>query len=190
MISLIADLYLKGWMDGAGKLDRSGKSNAIIIEGRNARYVIAKTSETESGKAITISELDIENIIRAKSAIYSACSLMVSQVGMELSEIEKIYIAGGFGRFLDIDKAIVLGLIPDLPRERFQYIGNSSLMGSYMILVSQDFRQRQLDIAKRMTYIDLGTDPAYMDQYTGAMFVPHTDMDRFPTVKRLSQGIK
>jgi uncharacterized 2Fe-2S/4Fe-4S cluster protein (DUF4445 family) len=94
-----------------------------------------------------------------------------------------VYIGGGFGRYLDIEMAIIIGLIPDLDRSKFQYIGNSSLMGSYMILVSEDYRIRQLELAKRMTYIDLSTDPDYMDQYTGALFLPHTDPNRFPSVK-------
>jgi uncharacterized 2Fe-2S/4Fe-4S cluster protein (DUF4445 family) len=182
MISLLANLFIAGWLDAAGKLDRSRPCPAILVDGRTARYTIATADETDSGRAITISELDIENIIRAKAAIYSACALMAGQVGVSLNDLERIYIAGGFGRFLDLEKAIVIGLIPDLPRERFHYIGNSSLMGSYMILVSQDFRTRQLELARRMTYVDLSTDPAYMDQYTGALFLPHTDPSRFPSV--------
>ena len=99
-----------------------------------------------------------------------------------------IYIAGGFGRFLDLENATIIGLIPDLPRERFRYIGNSSLMGSYMVVVSQDFRQRQLELARRMTYLELNTDPAYMEQYTGALFLPHTDPNLFPSVRSKLQA--
>jgi uncharacterized 2Fe-2S/4Fe-4S cluster protein (DUF4445 family) len=182
MISLLAELFLTGWLDAAGKFDRRRTSPAIIVEGRYAKYVIAEADEADGNKALTISELDIENIIRAKAAIYSACSLMVQQLGCELADLEKIYIGGGFGRFLDIEKAIVIGLIPDIDRSKFQYIGNSSLMGSYMVLVSDDYRLRQLRLAKRMTYIDLSTDPSYMDQYTGALFLPHTDPNCFPSV--------
>lgn len=183
MISLLADLFLTGWLDAAGKLNRTKKSPVIQIQGRQACYIIVPAKESTSGKPVTISEIDIENIIRAKAAIYSACSLMLEQVGLGLDDLANIYIAGGFGRFLDIEKAIVIGLIPDLPREKYHYIGNSSLMGAYMVLVSQEFRQRQLNLARRMTYIELSTDPAYMHQYTGALFLPHTDIKRFPSVK-------
>jgi len=183
MISLLANLLVTGWLDAAGKLSRARKSTAIQMDGRHAKYVVVEADDADSGKAITISELDIENIIRAKAAIYSACSLMVRQLGVEFDDLKKIYIGGGFGRFLDIEMAIVIGLIPDIDRSKFQYIGNSSLMGSYMVLVSEDYRLRQLELAKRMTYIDLGTDPEYMDQYTGALFLPHTDLRRFPSVK-------
>ncbi len=183
MISLLANLLVTGWLDAAGKLNRTRKSSVIIIDGRHAKYVVVGAEDADSGKAITISELDIENIIRAKAAIYSACSLMVRQLGFDFGDLEKIYIGGGFGRFLDIEMAIIIGLIPDIERSKFQYIGNSSLMGSYMVLVSEDYRLRQLELAKRMTYIDLSTDPDYMDQYTGALFLPHTDRGRFPSVK-------
>lgn len=183
MISLLANLFLSGWLDAAGKFNRSGKCPAIKIDGRIAKYIITPANQSANGKELVISELDIENIIRAKAAIYSACALMVNQIGMTFDDIQQIYIAGGFGRFLDIEKAIVIGLLPDQPREKFQYIGNSSLMGSYMILVSQDYRQNQIDIAQKMTYLELNTDPSYMDQYTGALFLPHTDPAVFPSVR-------
>jgi uncharacterized 2Fe-2S/4Fe-4S cluster protein (DUF4445 family) len=188
MISLLANLFLTGWIDAAGKLNRARTSPSIRIEGRYAFYTIAPAEEGETNKPITISELEIENIIRAKAAIYSACSLMLEQVEISIHDLSKIYIAGGFGRFLDLEKAIVIGLVPDLPRKRFQYIGNSSLMGAYMVLVSQEYRKRQMELARRMTYIELSSDPSYIDMYTAALFLPHTDLDRFPTVEAAMKG--
>ncbi len=183
MISLLADLFVTGWIDPAGKFARRRQSPAIQVEGRFARYTIVPAEASATGKALTISELDIENIIRAKAAIYSACALMLKQVGMTFADITSIYIGGGFGRFLDLEKATIIGLVPDLPREKFHYIGNSSLMGSYMVLVSQEYRRRQVELARRMTYVELNTDPGYMDQYTAALFLPHTDPAQFPSVQ-------
>jgi uncharacterized 2Fe-2S/4Fe-4S cluster protein (DUF4445 family) len=183
MIGLLADLFLTGWIDSAGKLNRAIPSPAIEIVGRNAYYILVPAEKSGTGKALRINESDIENIIRTKAAIYSACALMLKQVDLTFDDLSCIYIAGGFGRFLDLDKATVLGLIPDLPREKFKYIGNSSLMGSYMTLISRDYYLRQIELANRMTYIELSTDPAYMDQYTAALFLPHTDATRFPTVR-------
>lgn len=188
MIALLACLFETGWLDAAGKLDRSRPSPAIGVQGRRAAYTLVEAADTESGQPLVITEQDIENIIRAKAAIYSACALIIRQVGLSFDDLANVYIAGGFGRFLDLEKATTLGLIPDLPRERFRYIGNSSLMGSYMALVSQDFRQRQTELARRMTYLELNTDPAYMDQYTGALFIPHTDPERFPSVMARRRG--
>ncbi len=185
MIALLADLLKTGWLDAAGKFNRVRPSPAIQIEGRHARYVLAPEGESGLAKAITIGELDIENIIRAKAAIYAACSLLLEHAGLTFGDLANVYIGGGFGRFLNLEKAVIIGLIPDLPREKFHYIGNSSLMGSYIVLVSQDYRQRQLELARRMTYVDLSSDPQYMDQYTGACFLPHTDPRQFPNVQTL-----
>jgi len=182
MIDLLANLLLAGWIDLGGKLDRSRESPCIETDGKHARYVIAPAEETPRGRPIAISEAGIANIIRAKAAIYSASSLMLKQVGLAFSDLAKIYIAGGFGRFLDLEKAITIGLVPDLPRERFHFIGNASLMGSYRAAVSRDSRRRQLDLARRMTNVELSTDLAYMDEYTGALFLPHTDLSQFPSI--------
>lgn len=183
MISLLANLFQTGWLDPAGKLNRTKKTPAVRVNGRQAYYIIVSEEESGTGKPIMVSEIDIENVVRAKAAIYSAASLMMEQVGMTFEDLANIYIAGGFGRFLDIEKAVTIGLLPDLPRERYHYIGNSSLMGAYMVLVSRETKQRQIEIARRMTYVELSTDPAYMNQYTGALFLPHTDSARFPSVK-------
>ena len=129
------------------------------MEGRRATYTLAPAEESANGKPLIITEIDIENIIRTKASIYSAVALMLNQVELRFEDLRRIYIAGGFGRYLDLENATIIGLIPDLPRERFRYIGNSSLMGSYMVVVSQDFRQRQLELARRMTYLELNTDP-------------------------------
>jgi len=179
MISLLAQLLQKGWIDAAGKLNSSKPSEAIHIDGRRASYTLVSAQESATGQAITVDEQDIENIIRAKAALYAACALMLTQVGMEFHNLRKVYIAGGFGRFLDMDAAITIGLLPDLPRDRFHFIGNASLTGSHMALVSQKHRERQREQARRMTYLELTTDPAYMNHYTAALFLPHTDPSRF-----------
>jgi uncharacterized 2Fe-2S/4Fe-4S cluster protein (DUF4445 family) len=184
MIALLAGLYMTGWIDAVGKLDRGRTSPAIEIQGRQASYIIATKQQSAIGKAIAISETDIENILRAKAAIFSAVAMMLEQTGLHVADLHQVYIAGGFGRFLDIEKAICIGLLPDVPREKYLYIGNSSLTGAFMVLVSQEFREKQLQLAKRMTYIDLSVKPGYMNQYMGALFLPHTNMEMFPTVKR------
>ncbi|MCU0646299.1 MAG: ASKHA domain-containing protein, partial [bacterium] len=185
IISLLANLFLTGWIDAAGKLNRVRSSPFIQFEGRQARYIIVPSEESSTGEAISLSELEIDNIIRAKAAIYSACSLMLRQVGLNFDDLANIYIAGGFGRFIDLEKAITIGMLPDLPLEKFKYIGNASLMGSYLVLISQESRQKQIELAKRMTYLELSTDPTYMEQYTGALFLPHTNEELFPNICRV-----
>ncbi len=179
MISLLAQLLQTGWIDAAGKLKRSAPSEAIQINGRQAAYTLVSAKESATGRAIVIDENDIENIIRAKAALYAACALLLTQVGMEFHNLGKVYIAGGFGRFLDLDSAITIGLLPNLPRDRFHFIGNASLAGSRMALLSEKHRERQRRHARRMTYLELATDPSYMNEYTAALFLPHTNPERF-----------
>jgi uncharacterized 2Fe-2S/4Fe-4S cluster protein (DUF4445 family) len=185
MISLLANLFQSGWIDPAGKLNRTKESSNITFTSRHAFYTIVAAEETGTSKPIIISESEIANIIRAKAAIYSACCLMLDQIGIGFEDIANVYIAGGFGRYLDLQASTIIGLIPDLPPERFQFIGNASLMGSYMVLLSREFKTKQLSLTKRMTYIDLSKYPDYMDQYTAAQFLPHTDLSYFPTVKAM-----
>jgi uncharacterized 2Fe-2S/4Fe-4S cluster protein (DUF4445 family) len=189
MISLLAELLRTGWMDPAGRLARDRSSPAIRVDGRQARYILGPApGGAKDGGPLAVSELDIDNVRRAKAAIYAACSLLLRQAGLSFGDLAAVCIGGGFGRYLDLDQAICLGLLPDLPRERFRYIGNSSLLGSYMVLISQDFRRRQQELARRMTYIDLSSDPDYMEQYTAALFFPHTEPSLFPSVRGQWRG--
>ncbi len=181
LIDLLANLLLSGFIDRRGALDRSGRSPHIVVEGRSARFVVVPANQGASGEAITISETEIENVIRAKAAIYSATTLMLERVGLQPADLGHIEVAGSFGRFLDLDQAIAIGMLPDIPRDRYRYLGNASLAGSYIALVSEAHRRRQLEIARHITYIELSTDPRYMDQYTAALFLPHTDLTRFPS---------
>jgi uncharacterized 2Fe-2S/4Fe-4S cluster protein (DUF4445 family) len=183
MISLIAELFKTGWIDAAGKLNRSKPCSAIEINGKNAKYILAEAEKSKNGKTIYITEADIDNLIRAKGAIFSACRVMLKSIDMDFEDVSRIYIAGGFGRYLDIEKATVIGLLPDLPSEKFTFIGNSSIIGAYMTLLSEKHREKQHELSKKITYLDLSTEPGYMDQYTAALFLPHTDSKLFKSIK-------
>jgi len=182
MIDLLANLLRTGWIDRKGEFDRSRQSEFIDLEGKRARYILVSAEDSGTGAPISISETEIENVIRAKAAIFSASALMLARVGLGFDNLDRVYIAGSFGRVLDLDQAIAIGMIPDLPRERYRYLGNASLTGSYMALVSRARRRRQLEIARRMTNIELSTEAEYMDQFTAALFLPHTDIGLFPSV--------
>ena len=181
MISLIAGLFKTGWIDAAGKLDRIKPCSSIEVNGKNAKYIIAEAEKCKNGKTIYITEADIDNLIRAKGAIFSACRVMLQSIDMDFDDVSRIYIAGGFGRYLDIEKSTIIGLLPDIPSEKFTFIGNSSIIGAYMTLLSKNHRIKQLELAKKITYMDLSTEPGYMDQYTAALFLPHTDSKLFKT---------
>ncbi len=182
MISLISNLFETGWIDAAGKLDKRGLCPAIEVLGKNSRYNITNVNPSEN--KVYVTETDIDNIIRAKAAIFSACRVMLGKISMDFTDLSRIYIAGGFGRYLDIENSVRIGLLPELPPERFIFLGNSSIMGAYMTLLSKKHRDKQKDLAKKITYIDLSTEHEYMDQYTAALFLPHTDAGLFPHAKR------
>jgi uncharacterized 2Fe-2S/4Fe-4S cluster protein (DUF4445 family) len=177
LISLLAQLLDAGIIDRRGKLDRSGRYGAVQVVGKTARYVMTTPVDGDAGVYLT--EHDIDNFIRAKAAIFSACVTLLKSVGMSFGDIDKFYIAGGFGRYIDIDEAQTLGLLPCLDKEKFLYIGNSSLAGAFMSLVSEKHREKVLELAGKITYVDLSGEPGYMDEYVAAMFLPHTDMSMF-----------
>jgi uncharacterized 2Fe-2S/4Fe-4S cluster protein (DUF4445 family) len=184
LIDLVAGLFLTGFLDSSGRLDRSGRCPAVIANGRRASYTVAEEGETMDGKPIRVSETDIDNLMRAKAAIYSAASLMLGQLGLSFGDLSSFSVAGGFGKYLDLRHAITIGLLPDIPFEKFRYIGNASLAGTRLALLSKRHRDRQDELASRMTYIDLSTFPGYMDGYTAALFLPHTDLHLFPSVMK------
>ena len=168
IISAIAELFRKGIIDSAGK---------FICAGKNGEYALCQGLP---GKPeITISEVDIDNFIRAKGAIFSACQTMLDSVGMAFNDVGKIYVAGGFGRFLDLEDARTVGLLPRLPDEKFTFLGNSSVIGAYLAMVCEELRAQESEIAGKITYVDLSSEPGYMDHYTAALFLPHTDKKLF-----------
>lgn len=185
VVDLLACLFLTGLIDRSGKFDRSFKSPFIVTDGKRAHYVIATEDESATGRAITISEKEISNVIRAKAAIYSAAALLLGHVGMSFTDLAAVYIAGGFGRYLDLKQAIAIGLIPDMPLSKYRYLGNASLKGSSMMIVSGSLRRKQQELWQRMTYFELSTNPAYMHQFTSALFLPHTDIGQFPSVVKI-----
>lgn len=179
IISLISELFSKGLLDARGKLDRSKDISRIEAQDKNARYIIVPAEENRDGKPVYITEADIDNFIRAKGAIFSACNTMLKKIEMDFDCLTRIYIAGGFGRYLNIEDAKTLGLVPDQEDDKFRFIGNSSIIGAYMTLMSRKHRELEREIAKKITYIDLSTEPEYMNEYTAALFLPHTDARLF-----------
>jgi uncharacterized 2Fe-2S/4Fe-4S cluster protein (DUF4445 family) len=175
-------------MLGAGLIDKSGKisnqkSERIRAGEYTKEFLIVQKGEANSSADIVINEADIENIKRAKAAIYSAAAILVRHMGLELEKIKKIFIAGGFGTSIDIEKAVSIGLLPDLDRSRFIFVGNSSLAGARQILLSAQAMQKADEIAKKITYFELSVEPDYMDEYMAALFFPHTDLTKFPSIK-------
>jgi uncharacterized 2Fe-2S/4Fe-4S cluster protein (DUF4445 family) len=184
MIDALAEMYMNGVIDQKGKIREETASKRVRKGESGLEYVLAWRVESAINKEIVITEVDLDNLIRAKAAIYAGFATLLSQMGMKFSDIAKLYIAGGFGRYIDVERAVTIGMLPDLPVEKFQFLGNTSIMGAYYALLCDRLRHEAEEIAHRMTYMELSVSRSFMDEYLSALFLPHTDLNAFPTVKK------
>jgi uncharacterized 2Fe-2S/4Fe-4S cluster protein (DUF4445 family) len=184
LICLLGEMFLRGVIDPAGRFNVDAKTSRLVKNEHGRSFLLERAENTVTGEDLVVTEADLENLIRTKAAIYAACSLILQNVGMTWDGIARVYIAGGFGRYLNISDAVLIGMLPDLPPRQFRYIGNSALTGAYVALLSREHRRTLAEIASKMTYVDLSADPRYMDSYVKAMFLPHTEMGQFPSVAR------
>ena len=181
-IDIISQMLTTGLLDKAGKI--KSVKNKRIRKGENGmEFIIAFKDETETGSDIFITEADIENIKRAKAAIFAGSSLLLRHMALSFNDVKKIFIAGGFGSYLNIANAKILGLLPDLEESRFIFVGNSSLAGARQILLSYEAMKKADEIASKVSYFELSVEPEYMDEYIAASFFPHTDLSKFPNIK-------
>ncbi|NOZ63965.1 MAG: DUF4445 domain-containing protein [Caldiserica bacterium] len=181
-VDLISELFRNDIIDKAGALNPNSFRVRKGPEG--LEFLVVEGAHTATGEDIVITQPDIENLIRSKGAIFTAFIILLEKVGLSREKVEKIYVAGGFGNYLDIDNAIFIGLLPDLPREKFQFVGNASLRGARLSLLSYPAYMKAREISSAMTYIDLATDPEYMDRFIASLFLPHTDTSLFPSIEK------
>jgi len=180
LIDLIAQMFLAGFVDKKGRIAASG-SERVRSSGRGMEFVV---HPGQGGKKdIFVTDDDISNVIRTKAAIYAGCSVLLQSVGKSFDDVERLYIAGGFGNYINVPNAQAIGLLPDVPKEKFEFLGNASLGGAELCLLSEDRRAEARSIYDRMTYLDLSSSSAFFDQYSSALFLPHTDLERFPRVR-------
>ncbi|MFA5090418.1 MAG: ASKHA domain-containing protein [Candidatus Omnitrophota bacterium] len=180
-IDLISEMLHKGVIDRSGKMKLN--ANGRIRDSENGKeFVVVFKGESGSPSDIVITEGDIDNIKRAKAAIYAAVATLINSMSLDLTKIKKIFIAGGFGTSIDVKKAIHIGLLPDIEESRFIFVGNSSLSGARQMLLSYEAIRKADDIARKITYFELSVAKGYMDEYMSALFFPHTDLSRFPRV--------
>jgi len=178
LISIIAELFRTGAISAKGKFAKENRRIGHDEYG-GSFYILAFADESGTGKDICLSEIDIDNFIRAKGAIFSAIRTMLSSAGLEIEDISHVIIAGGIGQGIDIEKAISIGMLPKQPLDKYSYIGNSSLTGACAMLLSDEATQKVFDIDHNMTYIELSTHPGYMDEFVASCFIPHTDASLF-----------
>jgi len=181
LIDLVAGLYEAGFIDRSGNLlpdatDRIRERDGIL------EFAVVPKARSATGEDLVITQADLSNLLSAKAAIYAGAQVLAKTTGLNFDEIEMVYIAGGFGNYLDREKAITIGLIPDLPLEKIRFVGNTSILGAQLALLSEDAWEELEHIAGSVTYYDLISYPRYYDEFLAAKFIPHTDLSRFPSV--------
>jgi uncharacterized 2Fe-2S/4Fe-4S cluster protein (DUF4445 family) len=183
LIIMVATLFEMGIINNLGKFDRDLDTPRIREDDGIYEYVLAWKDETQIDRDVTLTEIDIENLIRAKGAIYSGCMTLLTEVGMSIQDIEHIILAGGFGSYVDLEKAMTIGLLPELDAAKVTFIGNGSLMGARMSSLTNRIRKDVVEVTKKMTNFELSDTTSYMDNYIAALFLPHTDTNQFPRLK-------
>jgi len=189
LINIVARLLEAGGIGQNGQFN-TGLPTKRIREGSDGyEYVLCWAPETQIGKDIVITTVDIDNLMRAKAAMYAGCQTLTKSVGLRCSDFEQVIIAGAFGSSLNIEKAITIGLLPDIPRNRFTFIGNGSLLGARLTSFSTDMLDDARRVANMMTNYELSENADFMNNYIAALFLPHTNVDEFPTIiKRLNKA--
>ena len=180
IIDVIAELYRTSAISAKGHFVRENR-RILRDEHGMGRYVLAFAGESDTGREIAITEVDIECFIRAKGAIFSAINMMLTSLDMDVTVLEHIYVAGGIGSGINMENAVRIGMFPDVDRELFQYIGNSSLAGAYALALSPAAERKVHELAANMTYMELSTEPRYMEEFVAACFLPHTNKELFPS---------
>ncbi len=182
IISLLAGLFMTGVLDQQGKFHTDLGTERVRLGRDGWEYVVIEAESTSIGQDIVFTEADIENLIRAKGAMFAGYFTLLESVGMGFEDLERVILAGNFGSYLDINQAITIGLLPDIPRDRFFFAGNSSLLGAKASAISWPVARELYEVAQMMTHFDLSDNPRFMEHYVSCLFLPHTDQRLFPSV--------
>jgi uncharacterized 2Fe-2S/4Fe-4S cluster protein (DUF4445 family) len=182
IIDLVADLYLSRQIDIRGKFRPAAAGDRLVDGEQGKAFVVVPAREAADGQAVVLGQVDLDALMRSKAAMYAILVTIVNQVGLSFTDLHRIYVAGAFGRHISPRQAIVLGMLPDLPLETYQPIGNSSLAGAGMVLLDRQVRERCLTLGRKITYIELNVNQEFMLRFSGSRFIPHTEQALFPSV--------
>lgn len=185
LIYSLSEMMETGIIDRAGKILVGKPSKRIRKAAEGPEYVLVYAGESGTGQDIAITEGDIKNLLRAKGAIFAGIRTMLRMVQLDVSDIERVYIAGGFGNYINVTDAINIGLLPDLPAEKFEYVGNSCIQGAMTVLLCREALVESESLAEGMTYLELSIGNQFMDEFISAMFIPHTDLSLFPSLSNV-----
>ena len=189
LLNIVARLLEAKVISQNGKFNTDLATNRIRKGSDGYEYVLSRARETQTGRDIVITEVDIDNLIRAKAAMYAGYQTLTKSVGIACADLEQVIIAGAFGSHLDIEKSITIGLLPDIPQDRFIFVGNGSLTGSRLVSFSTDLLDDARKVAMMMTNLELSESHDFMHHYVAALFLPHTNADQFPNVSKRLAGL-
>jgi len=184
LIGIMAELLTTGIVDKSGNIHTNLPTPRARLGDHGPEYVVVWAADSATGQDIAITDVDLDNLMRAKAAIYAGFSVLARSVGLTIADVEQVFIGGAFGQYINIEKAIQIGLLPDAPWETFHYLGNTSVRGAYLALLSREAREQVTNVANMMTYLELSADNSFFDEFNAAMFLPHTDESLFPTVQQ------
>jgi uncharacterized 2Fe-2S/4Fe-4S cluster protein (DUF4445 family) len=182
IIDLVAVMLETGVIDRSGNLVPGAHPGVVERDGI-LRFVFVPAAESGNGEDIYITQDEIENVITAKAAIFAAAKIVLDRLKLKFSDIKKLFLAGGFGAYINRENAIRIGLLPDLPIEDIQYVGNTSIWGAKLAALSHEADEELRSIRRKTTYYDLMGTSDYVEQFRQAMFLPHTDIELFPSAR-------
>ncbi len=185
LISLLSELFVTGVIDRAGSVKLDLDTPRVREGDHGPEYVVAWADESETKRDIVLTKVDVDNLMRTKAAIYAGYTVLAESIGVDLADVQQVLVGGAFGKYINIENAINIGLLPDLPWDSFRFLGNTAALGTYMGLLSSELRGQIHEIANRMTYMELSADNSFYDAFTAALFLPHTDITRFPSVAKI-----
>jgi uncharacterized 2Fe-2S/4Fe-4S cluster protein (DUF4445 family) len=183
MIDVVAELWRHGVIDGTGKFNQGLDTPMLKETDGKTEFVLVSEDESATGQEIVVTQRDVNEVQRAKAAIYSGCSLLLKRKKLVDGDIAQVLVAGAFGRNLNPENAKRIGLVPDVPTDRIRFVGNTAVTGSKMALISRKARMEASELSKRVGYLELSADPLFGSEFASALFIPHRDLRRFPSVK-------
>jgi uncharacterized 2Fe-2S/4Fe-4S cluster protein (DUF4445 family) len=186
LIDLAAQLFLAGMIDLRGKFEAEKCGDRLIDQDGIKHLVVVAAEDSGTGEPLTLSQPDLDGLVRSKAAMYTILTTIANTVNIPLNKIQRFYVAGTFGSYIDPVSAITIGMIPDLPLHVYSSLGNTSLKGALMALLNKDCRNEIYQIRDRITYLELNVNQEFMNLFSAAKFIPHTDRSLFPSVRRWS----
>jgi len=187
MIDALAEMWKNGLIDDLGRLNLDAETPRMRASAAGGEFVVAWRDAAGTGRDITLTQRDVEELLLAKAAIYAACSIMLRRRGLKAEELGRVYVAGAFGSYLDPESAMAIGMLPDVPAERIVFVGNTAVAGAKMMLLSKEARGTAEELAEGVRYHELSLDPEFNREFLNAVFIPHKEPERFPTVLRLAR---